>query len=105
MELVWSPAALDDIIAATDYIRSELASPMAARRFADSVLKHAQLFADVPSSGTVLRTLNGINTDYRYVVSGNWMIFFVCDEVQAVVVRVLYAKSDYMKTLFGEMGD
>ena len=103
MELVWSPAAVDDLNAAADYIESELGSPMAARRLVDSVTEKAQLFADVPGAGTVLRTLNGVDTGYRYVLSGNWMVFLACDNGRALVVRVLYAKSDYMRTLFGEI--
>ena len=103
MELAWSPAAVDDLDAAVDCIESELASPMAARRLVDSVIGKAQLFADVPGAGTVLRTLNGIDTGYRYMVCGNWMVFLECDSGRALVVRVLYAKSDYMRTLFGEV--
>ena len=103
MELAWAPAAGDDLEAAVDYIESELASPMAARRLVDSAIEKAQLFADVPGAGTALRALNGIDTGYRYVVSGNWMVFLECDNGRALVVRVLYAKSDYMRTLFGEI--
>ena len=105
MELVWSPAAVDDLNAAADYIEFELASPMAARRIVDSVIEKSQLFADVPGAGAVLRTLNGVDTGYRYMVSGNWMVFLACADGRALVVRVLYAKSDYMRTLFGEVGD
>ena len=103
MELAWSPAAVDDLDAAVDCIESELASSMAARRLVDSVSERAQLCADVPGAGTVLRTLNGIDTGYRYMVCGNWMVFLECDSGRALVVRVLYAKSDYMRTLFGEI--
>lgn len=103
MELVWSPAAVDDLNAAVDYVESELASPMAARRLIDSVIAKAQLFADVPGAGTVLRTCNGVDTGYRYMASGNWMVFLSCADGRALVVRVLYAKSDYMRTLFGEV--
>ena len=103
MELAWSPAAVDDLDAAVDYIESELASPMAARCLVDSVIEKAQLFADAPGAGTVLRTLNGIDTGYRYMACGNWMVFLECDSGRALVVRVLYAKSDYMRTLFGEI--
>lgn len=103
MELAWSPAAVDDLEAAVDYIESEIASPMAARCLVDSVIEKAQLFADVPGAGTALRALNGIDTGYRYMVCGNWMVFLECDNGRALVVRVLYANSGYMRTLFGEI--
>lgn len=103
MELAWSPAAVDDLEAAVDCIESELASPMAARRLVDSVIEKAQLLADVPGAGTALRALNGIDTGRRYMVCGNWMVFLECGNGWELVVRVLYAKSDYMRTLFGEI--
>ena len=105
MELVWSPAAVDDLSSAADYIQSELASPMAASRLVDSVVEKAQLFADAPGAGTVLRTLSGIDTGYRYMLAGNWMVFFECSDGRGFVVRVLYARSDYMKALFGGTSD
>lgn len=105
MELAWSPAAVGDFEATVGYIESELASPMAARRLVDSVIEKAQLFADVPGAGTALRALNGIDTGYRYMTSGSWMVFLSCGSGRALVVRVLYAKSDYMRTLFGEIGE
>lgn len=105
MELSWSPAALDDLGDAADYIEFDLASPMAAKRLLDSVIEKAQLFAEVPGAATVLRTTSGVDTGYRYMACGNWMVFFECDQARALVVRVLYAKSDYMRTLFGEVDD
>ena len=53
MELAWSPAAVDDLEAAVDYIESELASPMAARRLVDSVIGKAQLLADISGAGAL----------------------------------------------------
>ena len=88
---------------AAQLVERELASPMAARRLVDSVIEKAQLLADVPGAGTALRTLNGIDTGYRCMTSGSWMVFLECDNGRAFVVRVLYAKSDYMRTLFGEI--
>ena len=33
------------------------------------------------------------------------MVFLSCGSGRALVARVLYAKSDYMRTLFGEIGE
>ena len=102
MELVWSPVAVDDLKAASDYIESELASPMAVRRLADSVVEKAQLFDDASGAGMALRTLNGVDTGYRYMLSGNWMVFLKRYNKRALAVRVLYAKSDYMERFSGK---
>ena len=101
MELAWSTAAFDDLVAAADYIENELGSPQTARSLVESVQAKAELFSAVPGSGTVLRTIHGADTGYRYMTSGNWMVFFHCDQDRALVARVLYAKSEYMRILFG----
>lgn len=102
MELRWSADAADDLDAAIDYISNNLGSPLSAQRLVDSILGKAQLFADSPGAATVLRTRTGVDTGYRYMVCGNWMVFFCLEESRALVVRILYGKSDYMKTLFGD---
>ncbi|MEE8674643.1 type II toxin-antitoxin system RelE/ParE family toxin [Tractidigestivibacter scatoligenes] len=86
MELVWSPVAVDDLNAAADRIEFELASPMVARRLVDSVVEKAQLFADALGAGMALRTLNGADTGYRSMLSGNWMVFLKRYNGRALVV-------------------
>lgn len=103
MKLVWSPAALDDLKSAIDYIEFDLDSPMAAKGFYESILDKAHLFANVPGSGITLKTTRDIDTGYRYIVCGNWILFFMIEENQALVVRLLYGRSDYMRTLFGDI--
>lgn len=105
MELTWSADAADDLDAAIEYISNDLGSPVAAQRLFDFIVEKAQLFADYPGAGTVLRTRTDIDTGYRYMISGNWMVFFSLKDGEALVVRVLYGKSEYMKTLFGKMGN
>ena len=103
MKLVWSPAALDDLKSAIDYIEFDLDSPMAAKRFYESALDKAHLFANIPGFGITLKTTRDIDTGYRYIVCGNWILFFMIEENQALVVRLLYGRSDYMRTLFGDI--
>lgn len=88
MELVWSPVAVDDLNAAVDCIESELASPMAARRLVDSVVEKAPLFADVSGAGMAFRTLNRVDTGYRYMLSENWMVFLKRYNARCVIAVV-----------------
>lgn len=105
MDLVWSIDAVKDLDAAVEYISNDLGSPMAAERCFESVLEKAQLFAGFPGASAILRTQSGIDTGYRYMTCGNWMLFFALDEPRVLAVRVLCGKSDYMKRLFGEVDD
>lgn len=100
MRLEWSPAAADDIAAALDCIESDLESPKAAEKLYREAVRKAGLFAEVPGSGVVLRTISGVDTGYRYLACGNWMLFLRCVDDRAVVVRFLYAKSDCTRALF-----
>lgn len=103
MNLVWSPAAVEDLSSAVDYIEYDLDSPQAAKRFYDAVIERVRLFADVPGSGITLRTISGVDTGYRYTLCGSWMIFFSCETDQTIVIRILYGRSDYVRTLFGDI--
>lgn len=100
MDLSWSAEAVDDLDAAVDYISYDLGSPKAAEKLLKSILDKARLFASFPGAGAVLRTQSGIDTGYRYMTVGNWMVFFSTEDSRALVVRVLYGKSNYLKTLF-----
>lgn len=95
---------MDDLYALVDYISDDLGSSASAQRLFESILEKARLFADFPGAAAILRTQGGANTGYSYVVCENWMLFFGLEGQRALVVRVLYGKSDYMKALFGEMG-
>lgn len=101
IKLVWSPAAVDDLASAFDYIEFDLANPSTARNLYNTAQEKAHLFAEIPGSGAILRTLNGIDAGYRYMLCGNWMLFMTIQDDSALVVRFLYAKSNYMTTLFG----
>ena len=94
MDFVRLPATVEGLASAADHTEFELSSPTAARRLVESVIEKAQLFAGVPGSGMLLRSVNGLDTGYRYMVSGNWMVLFSCKQGRALIVRVHYAKSD-----------
>ena len=46
----------------------------------------------------------GINTDsdYRYLVSGSYMIFYRVNGNDVYVNRILYGRRDYLRILFGD---
>jgi plasmid stabilization system protein ParE len=43
-----------------------------------------------------------IDTDYRFLVSGNFLAFYRIDENDVHIIRVLYGRRDYTAILFGE---
>lgn len=93
MKTHWSPAVVDDLEAALDYIEFDLDSPQASKRFYQTILDVVRRFSDIPTAGIVLRNSQGLDTGFRYMIAGNWMIFFVIEDDGALVVRILVEKA------------
>ncbi len=41
-------------------------------------------------------------TDYRYLVCGNYIVFYRYENEKVYIVRIIYARRNYMRILFGE---
>ena len=80
---------LDDI---WDYIVSELQNRTAAERVIGRIMDAVDQ----------LQTFADMGTNYRFLVSGSYMVFYRVQGSDVYVDRVLYGRSDYMKVLFGE---
>lgn len=89
-----------DLIAIRDYIRGELRNESAARRIMSELKKSIQSLDQFPACGRSLDALLSVHTDYRYLVCENYCIFYLCDEKNAVVVRILHQRQNYLKALF-----
>ena len=72
-----SPLAQQDLLNIRQYIETELANPVAARRTVERVLKSIRQLEQFPLSGAPLQ-YNGADTGYRYVTSGNYVAFYIC---------------------------
>jgi addiction module RelE/StbE family toxin len=98
-EIVYSPAAKTDLEGIGDYTANNLKSPIAAlntvRRIQDSIDK----LADFPLMGASLSFIVNVDTDYRYLVCGNYLAFYRTDEVVVNIDRILYGKRDYISIL------
>ncbi len=40
------------------------------------------------------------DTDFRYLVSGNYLIFYKVDNEYVSIYRILYGRRDYLKIIF-----
>ncbi|MDR2108231.1 MAG: type II toxin-antitoxin system RelE/ParE family toxin [Coriobacteriales bacterium] len=58
--------------------------------------------AITPEIGTPLSATCAINTDYRFLVCGSYLVFYRYAEKTVYVVRVLYGKMNYLEVLFGD---
>ena len=81
---------LDDI---WDYIVSELQNRVAAERVVDRILDAVERLKDFAEMGG----------DYRFLVSGNYMVFYRVNGRDVFIDRVLYGRRDYLRVLFRDM--
>lgn len=101
-KVVYAPLAQQDLDDILTYIAEDLASPIAAVDTVTSVLDRVDLLATFPESGTPLSSIYPITTGYRFVRIGNYLAFYRYEK-DVYIDRVLYAGSDYLKTLFGDI--
>lgn len=91
---------LDDI---WDYIASDLLSVTAAEHTVGRIMDAAQQLELFPEMGTLLSAVTANCSNHRYLVAGNYMIFYRISETGVYVDRILYGRRDYLHILFGDM--
>ena len=58
--------------------------------------------ADFPLIGAPLSSIYEIDSDYRFLVCGNYLAFYRPQESEVLIDRILYGRRDYLVILFGD---
>ena len=103
MKIRVTPAAFKDLKEIKNYIENELSNPIAARNIVNRIIRDYSCLEISPYMGPSLSTKVPFNTDYRYIVSGNYLIFYKVDDELVSIYRILYGRRDYMKIIFDEI--
>ena len=69
-------------------------------RVIDHIMNAADPLKNSAEMGTPLSSIADVGTDYRFLVSGNYMVFYHVQGCDVYIDRVLYGRSDYMSSLF-----
>jgi plasmid stabilization system protein ParE len=101
MKLKVNPSAFRDIADIKSYICEEYDNPTAANRIADKITKTYRLLETSPYMGKQLNAVAETESDYRFLVCGNYLIFYVVKENLVIARRVIHGRRDYCKILFG----
>lgn len=104
-ELRLTPAAMKDLENIKEYISKTLCNPIAAQRTVKRIVDDYTLLKVSPFMGTPLSSKVAVKTDYRYLVSGNYIVFYKADEKYVSIYRILYGRMDYIKILFGNFAN
>lgn len=99
--IVFSKNAKDDLAEAAEYISEKLHNRTAAYNLIKNIHNIIEPLKNFSEMGTlVIHEKNTIG--YRYLVSGNYLIFYHSDNSIVYIDRILYGRRDYLMLLFGE---
>jgi len=101
-KLRYSEAALQDLEQIDDYISETLNNPTAALNTVNKIQDAVDKLVDFPFIGSPLSSIANMETDYRFLVCGNYLVFHRSETRVVYIDRVLYGKRDYMAILFGD---
>jgi len=100
----YSPEANKDLATTKSYIENDLKNPVAAERILYRILSKNRLLETAPKIGTPLSSIIGIETEYRFLISGNYLSFYryVENDNTCYIDRVLYIRRNYLAILFSK---
>ena len=99
----YSPESRRDLDDIGDYIVSELQNRSAAERVINRIIDAVDPLKNFAEMGAPLSSIAEIGTDYRFLVSSNYMMFYRVQGNDVYIDRVLYGRSDYMSVLFKDL--
>lgn len=91
-----------DLDAIWDHILLDLQNLPAAEHTVDSILNVIDQLESFAALGTPLSSIAHVNDDYRYLVSGSYMVFYRTDGSDIYIDRVLYGRRDYLRALLAD---
>ncbi|NLO38559.1 MAG: type II toxin-antitoxin system RelE/ParE family toxin [Ruminiclostridium sp.] len=86
-----------------DYIATELQNTPAAVRIVNAIMDSVDQLIDFAEMGAPLSSIANVESDYRFLVHGNYLTFYRVQGDEVYVDRVLYGRRDYLRILFGDV--
>jgi len=100
-----SPEAMNDLVEIKSYIFQELCNSQAAINLVSKIMRKIRGLSEYAQIGAPLTSVVDIQTDYRFLVCANYLIFYRYEGENIFVLRVLYSKRDYMRILFNDLSE
>lgn len=101
MKLRINPEVIEDIAEIKQYVREELYNLTAADRIAKRIVSAYKELKTAPFIGAPLDSVLEVKTDYRFLVCGNYLIFYKVKDDVISIYRVMNGRRDYCRQLFG----
>ena len=96
----YTPEAKRDLDDIWDYIVSELQNRSAAENTVNRIMDavdHQEAHALI---GAPLSSIADVDSNYRFLISGSYMVFYRANGNDIYIDRVLYGRRDCMSVLF-----
>ena len=103
MKIRVSPTALNDLKEIKSYIENDLSNPIAANNVVKRIIDDYSRLEISPHMGPSLSAKVPFDTDYRFIVSGNYLVFYKVEDDYISVNRILYGRRDYLKIIFDDI--
>lgn len=99
MKLVIAPAARDDLLEIKEYISVKLCNPTAAVNVVKRIISDYKKLPDSPEIGIPLDRKIPVKTPFRFIISGNYLVFYQVKNDTVEIHRILYKGRDYFRIL------
>ena len=95
----FTPQAVADLEEIKRYISDNLLNPQAAADLVAPVFDKIRTLVSMPQTGARLRTDVPLLKVYRFIQCKNYLVFYRIEGKRVSVIRILYAKRDYLGLL------
>lgn len=92
-----NPVANTDLQEIKNYISED--SVEAATKIVKDIIEKIESLMDFPEMGTMLMYKIRLKSKYRYIICGQYLIFYIYENNIVSIQRVLHGKRDYMSLL------
>lgn len=99
----YSPEVQNDLDEIWEYITFELCNPQAAENSVNKIMDTVDELENFSEIGAPLSSVTDIESDYRFLTSGNYMVFYRVNGQDVYIDRVLYGRRDYLRILFPDL--
>lgn len=99
LKVRFTPQAVADLEEIKRYISDDLFNPQAATDLVGLVFEEIRGLVSRPQAGAQLRTNIPTLKVYRFIQCKNYLVFYRTEEKCISVIRILYARRDYLGLL------
>ena len=97
-----SDEAHNDLLDIKSYIEEDLQNPSATLETVSRIANSLRILQDYAQAEAPLSSIADIENDYRFIVSGNYISFYRTYGNEVFIDRILYARRDFLRILFGD---